>query len=351
MDSRRRMLAPGEGLISILLEKGCSSVRPRVWVSPRKIAAEGFQYLAVEMLVHEYSLCPSSGYGRVVYETSRAGRKYRIVLGRGQTPYDCVVSENDKECISWRELESRMPDPPFPLFVVDLSLWRLHSDQEKARLRIQLAMTLSVVRKYLWDRHLAITSVPGDAKSELQEVMGANRVFLTSSRPTELLWGLGAESVIILRPDAPEDLTLDDIIEADAFLIGGIVDLTPRKGVSRILDRMVPWGKPRRISLRGSTIGVPDRINRIVEIILRAMMEYGDVEKAIVASMTRRDLMRRLFVEIMRRAEKRGSRRVVRADSFRDLASWLPISWDDYLEAARKAKVEVVGVAGGDTSG
>jgi tRNA (adenine9-N1/guanine9-N1)-methyltransferase len=350
LPSLREVKRPSRALMEVLSEIGCSMVRPRVWVSPRKTRLLGFQYLAVEVLVNDYIIRRGSGLGSLVFVDEFQGKRMGIVMGKGGVEYHCEVAEEGEPIASWREVEARLPDPPFPVFVVDLTFWRLQTPEERARLRVQLAMALSIIRRYLWDRHLAITSVPEGAREELTSVMGRTKTFVTSSRPTELLWGLGAENVVILRPDAPEELTPEDLAEADAFLIGGIVDLVPRKGVSRLLDRMVPWGRPKRIALRGSVVGVPDRINRIVEIVLKAMLDYGgDVEKAIASSMTKRDVMRRLFIEVTRMAEKIGGRRVIRAEKYYEISKWLPARWEDFLEAARKAGVEVVGVEGGDT--
>ncbi len=337
-------VTPAIALKRLLLERGLESVRPRVWLSRKKLALQGFQYLAVEMLVEEYSILESTGLSSVVWEESYRGRRLRILSGKGGEEYDSEVRREASGVIEWRDLEALLPDPPFPLITIDLGLWRLHSEDEIAKLRIQIAMSLAVVRSFLWDRHLAVTSVPAEAKDALEELMGRNKALLTSARPNELLWSVGAEDVVILRPDAPEELRPPDVMRAQAFLIGGIVDLTPRRGLSRILDRMVPWGKPRRITLRGSVIGVPDRLNRVAEIILRARLQYGgDVERAIVDSMSKRDVMRRLFVEIMRASEARAGRRVVDASLYEELRTWLPITWEDFLEAARKARVEVVG--------
>lgn len=347
----KRPVTPREALGSLLVDTSCYSVKPRVWVTPRSVVEGKLQYLAVEILVNDYYIKREPGRGRVAAVDEYGGRTIRIHLGKGDEEYECEIRGDNGEA-SWRDLEARLPDPPFPLFLVDLGFWRLHTDEEKSRLRIQLSMTLNTVRKFLWDRHLAVTSVQQGVREQLDQVMGSNKAFITSARPAELLWSLGAEEVIILRPDAPEELTARDLEKADAFVIGGIVDLTPRKGVSRVLDRMVPWGVPKKITLRGSTIGVPDRINRIVEIILKAMFVYnGDVERAVVSSMTKRDIARRLFVEVMKRSRPSGGRRVIRESEYYDIVRWLPVSWEDFLEAARKAHVEVVGGEGGDPGG
>ena len=53
--------------------------------------------------------------------------------------------------------------------------------------------------------------------------------------------------------------------------------------------------------------------------------------------MTKRDLIRRLVIEIMRAS--RGGRRRLGRDHYEYLRSWLPVSCEDYVLAARKARV------------
>lgn len=334
---------PGEALKRLLYSRGLYTVGSRVWLNKRRLARRGFQHVAVEMLVKEYDMARPQGLrGSVVWEEEFQGRRMSIVLPPGDVEPDAVLtSRQDGSIVSWRELASRLPSPPLPMIVIDMSMRFAHLEEELSKLKLQLALSLQTVRDYLWDPHLAITSLEPGLEAQLNEILGINKATLTSDKPSTVLWGADADRVIILRPDAPHKLTAEDVLEADAFLIGGIVDRIPRPGLSRMLDNLVPWGLPRRIELRGSIIGVPDRINRIVEIVLKARYEYeGDVEKAIIDSMSRRDAVARAFYEISKASKGQGR---VSWRLYTKLSSWLPISRKDFLLAAKKARVEVTG--------
>ncbi|MCE4625069.1 MAG: tRNA (guanine-N1)-methyltransferase, partial [Desulfurococcales archaeon] len=300
----------------------------------RKVSRLGFQYVAVEMLVREYSVVNRPRVGRLLFECGGHG----IVGGRDGVPAGfSLVKEGGSPTLTFRDLERLLPDPPLPIFAIDLSLMPIHSKEELSSLRLQLALSLSVVREYLWDRHLLLSSAPSNTREWLWPVAGNNKMIIVKEKAGEALWRLKADRVVILRPDAQEVLSPSDVLEADAFLIGGVVDRIPRPGISRVLDTLVPWGRPRRIMLRNSIIGVPQRINRIVEILLRARYLYlGDVERAILDVMTRADKVLRLFYELQRSRVKRISL----CEAMREY-SWLRVDERDILLAAKKAKVEV----------
>jgi len=172
----------------------------------------------------------------------------------------------------------------------------------------------------------------------LWPVTGRNKMIITREKPGELLWRMRADKVIILRPDAREELMPRDLLSAHAFVLGGIVDKVPRPGISRMLDHSVPWGEPRRLALRRSVIGVPERIHRIVGALLRARLDlYGLVEKALVEYMTRQDRVMRIFYELQKRRRRRLS--LCRAlEEFR----WLRADRRDVELAAKRAHVDLV---------
>lgn len=338
---------PGYALLELMASRGISSLGSRQYISAKKASSTGFQHMAVEMLVREYNMVYDYSYrGDVVYEEEFRGSKYRIVLGRGNHRSDAVLTQKPdarKLVATWKDIYDRLPNPPLPLFAVDMSMKFMHTEEEASKLRIQLAVALSVIRDYLWDPHLAITSIDRQTYDWLSEVMGVNKTTSTQSKPSELLWSMDADKVIVLRPDAPQPLTSNDILSADAFLVGGIVDRIPRPGMSRVLDNLVPWGLPRRIELRGSIVGVPERINRVIEIILKAKYLYpGDIERAIVSSMARKDVVARAYVEITRRARRQPGKAYVKWSLFDEMRRWLPITREEFLKAARRARVEVV---------
>ncbi len=339
---------PATALLEMLYDLGLYNLGSMVWLSKKKVESLGFQHLAVEMLVKEHYIVDSPAYrGSRVYEEEYRGRKFSILYGNDSARADGVLtSKPDKRRVlaTWIELGDMLPSPPLPMFVIDMSMKFVHTEEELSRLKVQIAVTLSTIREYLWDIHLAITGVESESREWINELLGNNKVTVTVGKPSELLWSMDADKVIILRPDAPQALTPIDVMSADAFLIGGIVDRIPRPGLSRLLDNLVPWGLPRRIELRGSIAGVPERINRIVEIILKARYKYrGNLEKAIISTMTKKDILSRVYIEISRRARRRGSRATVSWDLYWELKRWLPLTPEDFKRAAAKARVEVLG--------
>ena len=339
---------PYQALLELLEAKGIYNLGSRVWLHRKRAEELGFQYAAVEALVREYEVYYDTSFkGRIVHERSYKGSKFKLLLGPGDEKADGSLAsrgEVEYRAFRWSDIEDLLPNPPLPLYVIDLSMRFIHSEDELAKLRLQIAVSLNVIRRYLWDRHLALTSVDSATVSWLTEIVGENKMTMMQSKPSELLWSVDADRVIILRPDAPQPLTANDVMMADAFLIGGIVDRIPRPGVSRVLDNLVPWGTPRRIELRGSIVGVPERINRIVEILLKSRYEYpGDIERAIISSMTKKDLVARTYIEIIKNARKTPKGLVVSWDFYEELRKWLPITPHEFVKAAQRARATIVG--------
>ncbi len=339
---------PEKAMLELLRSRGVEVVGSRVWLQKNKVKEQGFQYLAVEMLVKELSLAWDREYrGSTIYEKKYRGGTYRIVLGPGEERVEASVvprSRATETVFTWRDLEEILPNPPKPVIVVDLGMKFMHTEEELGKLRLQISVSLNVVRRYLWDPHLALTSIDPHTAQWLSEVLGENKVTMVQGKPSELLWSMDADKVVILRPDAAQPLTGADVLTADAFLIGGVVDRIPRPGISRMLDNLVPWGVPRKIELRGSVVGVPERINRIVEILLKARYEYaGDVEKAIISTMTKKDVVSRAYIEILRHGRRENGHLVVSWDLYRSLKKWLPIDPESFRLAASRARARITG--------
>jgi tRNA (adenine9-N1/guanine9-N1)-methyltransferase len=337
---------PFEALLKFMDNYGYSKIGSREWLELDRLTRIGFQYLATETLVREYSFIEDESYhGKEVFSQEWKGTKKIVLYSNGQEKADVIISRKvnpNMKSLSWRSLLDFLPQPPLPLFVIDLSMKFIHTPEELAKLRLQIGISLSVLREYLWDSHLAITGTDEETSKWILEVLGYNKVSISNARPSEILWGFDADKVIILRPDAPNALKPEDVLTADAFLIGGIVDKIPRPGMSRMLDSLVPWGIPRRLELKGSVIGVPERINRIIEILLKSRYLYnGDITKAIISTMTKKDRVSRAYREIIKDAKDEGGVKFVTKEDFNKLKSWLPLNYDEYLEAARRAHVEI----------
>lgn len=337
---------PWTALLEVLASKGIYRLGYKAFYESRKIESLGFQYVAVEMLINEYNIIPDPTFtGRIIREDEYRGVKFKLLLRDGNLKCDAVVSHRtqaSKSIVSWREILELLPTPPLPLFVIDLSIPLAQGVIDIASVKVQIEESVERIREYLWDPHLAITSADKSLSEWIHSVAGKNKIIITPSKPSELLWSMDADKVIIIRQDAPHPLTPNDVISSDAFLIGGVQDSIARPGVGRMFDNLVPWGIPRRLELRGSIVGVPDRINKIIEIVLRARYRYGgDVEKAITASMTRKDALTRLYSEILKMVERSGGEKYVSWDVYYDIVKWLPITREDFIKVAEKAGVKI----------
>ncbi|MDM7275322.1 MAG: tRNA (guanine-N1)-methyltransferase [Thermoprotei archaeon] len=336
---------PAIALLEILANKGVYRVGYRPFLDVKKASASKFQHVAVEMLVNEYNMVYDYTFtGNVVAEESYKGFKFRLLTPEGNVRADASISYKSqpyKVSVSWKEVSDLLPTPPFPLFVVDMGIAAIQSYEDSVTLRVQIEESLQKIREYLWDPHLAVTSSDKTMAEWLYNVAGKNKAIVTQSRPSELLWSTDADKVIIIRQDAPHPLTPNDILTSEAFLIG-FQEKIPRPGLGKILDNLVPWGLPRRVELAGSTAGVPYRVNKIIEMILKARYAYeGNVEKAILSSMTKKDVLSRLYFEITRRAQRDHRGEYVTWDSYYEISKWLNVSRDEFLKVAEKAKIEV----------
>jgi tRNA (adenine9-N1/guanine9-N1)-methyltransferase len=224
-----------------------------------------------------------------------------------------------------------------PLIAIDFTLLSSHAHpSEISSLRKQVGSALAVVRAYLWDQHLVLAGAPAGLREWLYPVLGKAFVQVTSEPSDLALKMRGAERVVLLDPSAPEPLAKDDVLGADGFIIGAIVDKIPRPGETSKL-RLAGEAERRRIELRGEPIGVPNRINAVIEIIMRARYETcGDVEKAVLRTMSSRDARLRAYVEVARWASRHRTRHVPWS-LYKELSSWLPLNPKDFVRAVRMA--------------
>ncbi len=325
-------------LLKLLDEHGWRNLGLGAHIKSRRINVNGFQESAVRILVWNWCISRSTHIrGAVDHVVEYEGRKYKFILGRGDTRTDAALYQKVKPgCITREELIMLLNGKPKPLIVIDLSQFTLHNLDELGSLRRQLASTLGVIREYLWDRHLLLTSAPPGVEAWLRPFMASNFYQISSFDTDTALDIRGYRgSRILLDPNAEEDLKPWEVLEAEVFIIGGIVDKRPRPGATAELP--VYSAIRRRISLRGSLIGLPNTINAIVETILRARYLYsGDVERALYDTIPPHEARIRAYVEI-----SRYKRRIVTMEQYVELARWLPIRPHDFVKAARMAGVDV----------
>ncbi len=335
---------PRYRLLDLLVEEGVEALLAvRLGhVARRVMRYDPVQALAVSALVQDASLRRVEGWrGSPVWSEEHRGRRISILRPPGDAAADAAY-DGAGSGLRGRLLEL-LPEQPRPVIAVDLGLVERHSLDEAGSLRLQLGALLGVVRRFLWDRHLLLAGLRPGVAEWLRGLMGSVSVSLSWLPSDEALRIRGYRRIILLDPSAPEPLTSSDVLEADAFILGGIVDKVARPGETSRLP-LRGFYQPRRLELRGSIHGVPNRINAVAEIILRARYETcGDIEEAIKRTMSRRDARLRAYVELTRWS--RGKRRTVPWSIYEQLRSWLPLTPEDFAKAARMAGLEVEGSA------
>jgi tRNA (adenine9-N1/guanine9-N1)-methyltransferase len=336
---------PKYALLRLMGEKGYYRLLPLIHLERSRLQGDPFQEVALHILVWGSGIVEGRRSGSVVYCEEYAGHRFALLHGEGGEAADSLLIRGVE---GWREeLLSQLNIRP--LIAIDLSLLWRHHPSELTSLRKQVTATLGVIRRYLWDRHLVLTSAPRGAYEWLRLLLGRGAVQVSELPADEALRLRGARRIVLLDPSAYRPLTSSDVVEADAFIVGGIVDRIPRPGETGRLSLAQPDSvERRRILFHGDIHGVPNRINMIVEILLKARYAYcGDVDRAIASTMSRRDARLRAMVEIARWS--RGRRRKVPVDLYRELSRWLPITFDDFVKAVRKLGLEVEGFSKGQT--
>lgn len=222
--------------------------------------------------------------------------------------------------------------------LADLGMIHVHGPRELRSLAVQMALANSACTRLSGRPLVAVAPLKGASLEALERSMGRAGPEVLVAPLERVLDAAGARRVIYLDPYGEKDLSEEELEWAEAFVVGGIVDRTPAKRATTVLrTSTLPWAPSRRISLRGSRIGVPDEINSIVEIVLRAR-SLGSIEKAIKAVQPRRDAAARASVELGRLFRRGGLGDLVKA--YEGLAEWLNLTPVDMLRALKRAGLE-----------
>jgi len=242
---------------------------------------------------------------------------------------DAYAGNCGEEVLGREELIERAKD--FPHIAIDASFSHLHNQKELRSLQIQLKATLGVVRRYMWDERLAICGTESELSCPHYPSL------------ENFLRDRGIGGVLLLDPSGEEVFTGRRM---ECYVVGGIVDKAGnKKGLtSEIAKRLEKNGFDvisAKISLRGDVVGVPDRINHIVEILLLTVLDGMDIEMAIRAVQTPTIAKWRLRKELPKLSFRIGSMRAICRSEFSQL-EWLNVSEKDFYEVARQLQMAVV---------
>ena len=240
----------------------------------------------------------------------RVEREAEVFVGRCENP---IIGREDLLALA---------EEDFPYIVIDCSFYDKHIEKEKRKLRFQINQTLGVVRKFMWDEKLVVTGYD----------FGVGIYYPSTA---DFVRDKGIEDVILLDPNGEETFTGQ---RAECYIIGGIVDkVGNKKGWTSKLGEMLKKDgiefRSVRILLRGDTIGVPDRLNTVAEIVLRVVLDGENVESAIRSVQSRLVARWRLRKELPKftvRVDVNGRPfRVVKRSTFEEF-DWLNLRKEDF---------------------
>ncbi|NJE01255.1 tRNA (guanine(9)-/adenine(9)-N1)-methyltransferase [Thermococcus sp. JdF3] len=238
------------------------------------------------------------------------------------------------------ELRSKLPG--WPYFIIDLYHWNKHTQKEKGKVCLQVSQSYGLLRDYFTGRELAVTW----ANDEFGRMFKGpiDRITPYAGPTAEFLRENDIDEVVLLDPWAEEVLSEKDF-DVGAFIIGGIVDTggNKKKTTPKIGEELEKAGikvRRRKIVLRGDVIGVPDRINRILGIILKMMVEGKSMDEAVYEFQEPLHARWRLRKELPKRAIRYRvngkTYRVVEKELFDEYSRWLKIRWEDFVKVLRE---------------
>ncbi|RLG77155.1 MAG: hypothetical protein DRO12_03000 [Thermoprotei archaeon] len=310
---------------------------------PRKLAKKYtfsgtglFQRIAVDLLLGRIVLregvCrgyPVSQYKgvNIVLERS-SGVETELII----EPASTAKKAHDKIVKLTDELRPRKP-----VFVIDMVLWDILSDTEKNEFYKQFLVLLSTIRSYLFDDCLVIAPTPPEVKNKIGEWGLRHKVVLLDVTAAELFSKIKPKKVVMLDPYAPTELKRTDL-DSDVFILGGIIDKEfPRPYATYTMYLIEEFDKMnverRSLRLWGSVIGVPDRLNKVVEIVLNARWEK-DINRSIVDSMSFSDKFSRLVYE----TQKLSRSKPLCLEVVKDIAEKLSLRGKELEKALNRIK-------------
>ncbi len=269
-----------------LKEKGITEVF--VGNLKKKYDKSYMQTLAVKMLIEGLTIVKSSVKGKKI------GEECGVELyAKGDEKFvSYTVERSDKGLI---ELDL----PKYPFFLIDFSLWDRMLEDEKKSLLLQFILSLNVIRSYLWDKNLGIYNAPDEFFKMFNSFQKGLKHSLTIVNRLEL----SGVKAIVLNPYGNIDANEELLKETEVFILGGVVDKGRRirEATTELSKISGYYDLPQvRIALKGSIVGVPDRLNSIIEIIMKVREDGLSLEEAIISSQSNADKLRRIYYEISR---------------------------------------------------
>lgn len=233
-------------------------------------------------------------------------------------------------------------------FVIDLSLFELHTEKEKKRLKLQLSQSIFVAKKYGVKDRLVLSGINKEVENDLRNYGIKQKMYPTLK---DFLESVNKINFLLFDPNADDVFRDTDHEKFDVFVIGGIVDATKDEkkttsNLAKIFDEQRLKFSRKKVLLKGDVVGVPDRINLFLEMLLKVIHEKQPLEKAIYETQSRKIARWRLRKEMKNYVEVRyenGKKvRYVKKETFEELKKWLNIEYKDFERVASEQGIIIV---------
>ncbi|AHC51880.1 tRNA methyltransferase [Sulfolobus acidocaldarius SUSAZ] len=232
------------------------------------------QSLAIKMILKNYGLVEENREGKLIAQDYGI----KLISQKGEEVSRYTFRKGGKK------IDLHLPE--YPKMVVDLGLFDFLDEEEREKTLFQVSLCLSVMRRFLWDGNLTIVG-------KTDYVLGRAKIVSNLSLSN-------GDKPIVLDPYGDIVATDQLLRDHNVFIIGGIVDKGRR--LDRATERLAMqrgYDFPRvKIQLKGSIIGVPDEINKILEIVLRVKELGQSLEEAIISLQSKSDKISRLLHDI-----------------------------------------------------
>ncbi len=312
----------GKRLAELLRDENIFSMyvdKPTLW-RLRKSGTNYLQWLSILITEDRVRICVEDREhcGRIVFESDNI----RILHGGGYEACSNIYVRWSSRPCEGVDITGRIKSKLLKhveelrrhiLFVIDLSFWNEHTETEKRELVEQIVFTIKILRQYVHDSCLVLTSCCDEFIQYFEKTTRDMRhsVTIVKNNLRDFLKKVikFRGKIAVLDPEGEFILSNVDVYSYNVFILGGIVDKerVDKYGTYRLYNmyRLWEFNIPRfRISLNGSTIGVPDRLNKIVNIVLEAKFLGQPLDLVVIRHQSKRDRIYRWIYEIQRFSRK-----------------------------------------------
>ncbi|SNR59587.1 hypothetical protein [Desulfurobacterium atlanticum] len=228
-----------------------------------------------------------------------------FLIGKGDTKADAVIVKGNEDFPEEKILT--LKNLQFPSIAIDMSFFYILKDREKKGLLNQIELTYGIVKDYFTPDNFFILDENLESISVLKNFFHPHIPFKIRNKIPK------NRKIIVLDPNGEKTLEKDEIDTDTVLIFGGIVDHGERlTGATREIFKNAPH---RKITYKGSTTPVPDRINELTKIVCDFLTLPITLDEAVIRNLTRQGKLRiireKLQEKILKIKTEKGRERIL----------------------------------------